>query len=40
LLHLFVESYRTRKISSLGLSTGELAARRPGIVYASARCYS
>ena len=37
---VFVESYRTRKISNLGLSPEELAARRPGIVYASARCYS
>ena len=37
---VFVESYRTRKISSLGLSPEELAARRPGIVYASARCYT
>jgi crotonobetainyl-CoA:carnitine CoA-transferase CaiB-like acyl-CoA transferase len=37
---VFVESYRTRKISNLGLSPEELAARRPGIVYASARCFS
>ena len=37
---VFVESYRTRKISNLGLSPEELAARRPGIVYASARCYT
>jgi crotonobetainyl-CoA:carnitine CoA-transferase CaiB-like acyl-CoA transferase len=37
---VFVESYRTRKISNLGLSPEELAARRPGMVYASARCYS
>src|ERR1700720_1735554 len=37
---VFVESYRTRKISNLGLSPEELAARRPGTVYASARCYS
>src|ERR1700730_12620921 len=37
---VFVESYRTRKISKLGLSPEELAARHPGIVYASARCYS
>jgi len=37
---VFVESYRTRKISNLGLSPEELAARRPGIVYASARCYA
>jgi crotonobetainyl-CoA:carnitine CoA-transferase CaiB-like acyl-CoA transferase len=37
---VFVESYRTRKITDLGLSPEELAARRPGIVYASARCYT
>jgi crotonobetainyl-CoA:carnitine CoA-transferase CaiB-like acyl-CoA transferase len=37
---VFVESYRGRKIADLGLSPDELAARRPGIVYASARCYS
>jgi hypothetical protein len=37
---VFVESYRGRKISNLGLSPDELAARRPGIVYASARCYT
>src|SRR4029079_17141580 len=37
---VFVESYRGRKIADLGLSPHELAARRPGIVYASARCYS
>jgi crotonobetainyl-CoA:carnitine CoA-transferase CaiB-like acyl-CoA transferase len=37
---VFVESYRTRKISNLGLSPEELAAHRPGIVYASARCYT
>jgi hypothetical protein len=37
---VFGESYRTRKISNLGLSPEELAARRPGIVYASARCYA
>jgi hypothetical protein len=37
---VFVENYRTRKISNLGLSPEELAARRPGIVYASARCFS
>jgi crotonobetainyl-CoA:carnitine CoA-transferase CaiB-like acyl-CoA transferase len=35
---VFVESYRTRKITDLGLSPEELAARRPGIVYGSARC--
>jgi hypothetical protein len=37
---VFGESYRTRKISNLGLSPEELPARRPGIVYASARCYA
>jgi CoA-transferase family III len=37
---VFVENYRTRKISNLGLSPEELAARRPGIVYASDRCFS
>jgi crotonobetainyl-CoA:carnitine CoA-transferase CaiB-like acyl-CoA transferase len=37
---VFVESYRGRKIADLGLSPEELAARRPGIVYASARAYS
>ena len=38
---VFVESDRTRKIANLGLSPEELAARRPGIVYASsARCYT
>ena len=37
---VFVESYRGRKIANLGLSPEELAARRPGIVYASARPYS
>ncbi|HEY6854722.1 MAG TPA: CoA transferase [Mycobacterium sp.] len=37
---VFIESYRTRKISSLGLSPEELAARRPGLLYASARCYT
>jgi crotonobetainyl-CoA:carnitine CoA-transferase CaiB-like acyl-CoA transferase len=37
---VFVENYRTRKIANLDLSPEELAARRPGIVYASARCYS
>jgi crotonobetainyl-CoA:carnitine CoA-transferase CaiB-like acyl-CoA transferase len=37
---VFVESYRGRKIADLGLSPEELAARRPGIVCASARCYS
>jgi crotonobetainyl-CoA:carnitine CoA-transferase CaiB-like acyl-CoA transferase len=37
---VFVENYRTRKMSDLGLSPEELAARRPGIVYASRRCFS
>jgi crotonobetainyl-CoA:carnitine CoA-transferase CaiB-like acyl-CoA transferase len=37
---VFVESYRPHKIANLGLSPEELAARRPGIVYASAQCYS
>lgn len=37
---VFVESYRGRKIANLGLSPEELAKRRPGIVYASARAYS
>jgi crotonobetainyl-CoA:carnitine CoA-transferase CaiB-like acyl-CoA transferase len=37
---VFVESYRTRKIANLGLSPEELAARRPGIIYASTRCYT
>jgi crotonobetainyl-CoA:carnitine CoA-transferase CaiB-like acyl-CoA transferase len=37
---VFVESYRPHKIAELGLSPEELAARRPGIVYASAECYS
>jgi crotonobetainyl-CoA:carnitine CoA-transferase CaiB-like acyl-CoA transferase len=37
---VFVESYRPHKIADLGLSPEELAARRPGIVYASAQCYS
>jgi crotonobetainyl-CoA:carnitine CoA-transferase CaiB-like acyl-CoA transferase len=37
---VFVESYRTRKVAELGLSPEELAARRPGIVYASVKGYS
>src|SRR3954468_18847988 len=37
---VFVENYRTRKISDLGLSPEELAARRPGIVYASCKAFS
>jgi len=37
---VFVESYRGRKIADLGMSPEELATRRPGIVYASARAYS
>jgi crotonobetainyl-CoA:carnitine CoA-transferase CaiB-like acyl-CoA transferase len=37
---VFVENYRGSKIADLGLSPEELAARRPGIAYASGRCYS
>ena len=37
---VFVENYRTRKIADLGLSPEELAARRPGIVYASGRAFT
>jgi crotonobetainyl-CoA:carnitine CoA-transferase CaiB-like acyl-CoA transferase len=37
---VFVENFRGRCMSNLGLSPQELAARRPGIVYASGRCYS
>jgi crotonobetainyl-CoA:carnitine CoA-transferase CaiB-like acyl-CoA transferase len=37
---VFVESYRGRKMAKLGLSPEELAARRPGIVYASVKAYS
>jgi crotonobetainyl-CoA:carnitine CoA-transferase CaiB-like acyl-CoA transferase len=37
---VFVESYRPHKIANLGLSPEELAARRPGIICASAQCYS
>lgn len=37
---VFVESYRGRCISNLGLSPEALAQQRPGIVYASCRCYS
>jgi crotonobetainyl-CoA:carnitine CoA-transferase CaiB-like acyl-CoA transferase len=37
---VFVESYRGHKIADLGMSPEELAKRRPGIVYASARAYS
>jgi crotonobetainyl-CoA:carnitine CoA-transferase CaiB-like acyl-CoA transferase len=37
---VFVESYRPHKIANLGMSPEELAARRPGIVYASAQAYS
>jgi crotonobetainyl-CoA:carnitine CoA-transferase CaiB-like acyl-CoA transferase len=37
---VFVESYRGHKIAKLGLSPEELAARRPGIVYASVKAYS
>jgi crotonobetainyl-CoA:carnitine CoA-transferase CaiB-like acyl-CoA transferase len=37
---VFVENFRGRSMSKLGLSPQELAARRPGIIYASGRCYS
>src|SRR6516225_1489469 len=37
---VFVESYRGHKMAKLGLSPEELAARRPGIVYASVKAYS
>jgi len=37
---VFVESYRGGKMAKLGLSPEELAARRPGIVYASVKAYS
>jgi crotonobetainyl-CoA:carnitine CoA-transferase CaiB-like acyl-CoA transferase len=37
---VFVENYRTHKIADLGLSPEELAARRPGIIYASCRCFT
>jgi crotonobetainyl-CoA:carnitine CoA-transferase CaiB-like acyl-CoA transferase len=37
---VFFENYRTRKLADLGLSPEELAARRPGIIYATGRCYS
>jgi crotonobetainyl-CoA:carnitine CoA-transferase CaiB-like acyl-CoA transferase len=36
---VFVESYRGRSLSRLGFSPEELAARRPGTVYCSVRCY-
>lgn len=36
---VFVESYRGRSMSNLGFSPQELAARRPGIIYCSVRCY-
>jgi crotonobetainyl-CoA:carnitine CoA-transferase CaiB-like acyl-CoA transferase len=37
---VFVESYRGHKIADTGMSPEELAARRPGIVYASPKAYS
>ncbi len=37
---VFVEDFRGRCMSKLGFSPQELAARRPGIIYASGRCYS
>ena len=37
---VFVESYRGHKMAKLGISPEELAARRPGIVYASVKAYS
>jgi crotonobetainyl-CoA:carnitine CoA-transferase CaiB-like acyl-CoA transferase len=37
---VFVENFRGRSMSNLGLSPQELAARRPGIIYASGRCDS
>ncbi len=37
---VFVENYRGRKIADLGLSPEELAARRPGIIYASDKAFS
>ena len=36
---VFVDSYRARSMSNLGFSPQELAARRPGIIYCSIRCY-
>jgi crotonobetainyl-CoA:carnitine CoA-transferase CaiB-like acyl-CoA transferase len=36
---VFVDSYRGRSMSNLGFSPQELAARRPGIIYCSVRCY-
>ena len=37
---VFVENFRGRSMSNLGLPPQDLAARRPGIIYASGRCYS
>jgi CoA-transferase family III len=37
---VFVENFRGHSMSKLGFSPQELAARRPGIIYASGRCYS
>jgi len=36
---VFVDSYRGRSLSNLGFSPQELAARRPGMIYCSIRCY-
>jgi crotonobetainyl-CoA:carnitine CoA-transferase CaiB-like acyl-CoA transferase len=37
---VFVESYRGHRIADTGMSPEELAARRPGIIYASPKAYS
>ena len=37
---VFVENYRGHKIADLGMSPEELAARRPGIIYASGKAFS
>ena len=37
---VFVENYRGRTIADLGMSPEELAARRPGIIYASGKAFS
>lgn len=36
---VFVDSYRGRSLTNLGFSPQELAARRPGTIYCSVRCY-
>jgi len=36
---VFVENYRGRKIADLGMSPEELAAGRPGIIYASGKAF-